>query len=55
VAPGEAHGLTDGYHEVVADPTTGTRTGRMQTVMATRVEGDLLRGTILPEPGGDER
>jgi threonylcarbamoyladenosine tRNA methylthiotransferase MtaB len=55
VAPGEAHGLTDGYHEVVADPTTGTRTGRMQTIMATRVEGDLLRGTILPEPGGDER
>jgi threonylcarbamoyladenosine tRNA methylthiotransferase MtaB len=55
VVPGEAHGLTDGYHEVVADPTTGTRTGRMQTVMATRVEGDLLRGTILPEPGGDER
>jgi hypothetical protein len=55
VAPGEAHGLTDAYHEVVADPATGTRTGRMQTVMATRVEGDLLRGTILPEPGGDER
>ena len=55
VAPGEAHGLTDGYHEVVADPATGTRTGRMQNVVATRVEGDLLRGAILPETGGDER
>jgi threonylcarbamoyladenosine tRNA methylthiotransferase MtaB len=55
VAPGEAHGLTDGYHEVVADPATGTRTGRMQNVVATRVEGDLLRGAILPETGGDDR
>ena len=55
VAPGEAHGLTDGYHEVVAVPATGTRTGRMQNVVATRVEGDLLRGAILLETGGDER
>jgi hypothetical protein len=55
VSAGEAHGLTDSYHEVVADPTTGTRTGQMQTVLATRVEGDLLRGIILPESDGDER
>jgi threonylcarbamoyladenosine tRNA methylthiotransferase MtaB len=54
VAPGEAHGLTDGYHEVAADPVPGTRTGGMQTVVATGVEGDLLRGSILPELGRDE-
>jgi threonylcarbamoyladenosine tRNA methylthiotransferase MtaB len=55
VAAGEAHGLTDAYHEVVADPATGTRTGQMQTVLVTGVEGDLLRAIILPEAGGDER
>ncbi len=55
MAAGEAHGLTDAYHEVVADPATGTRTGQMQTVLVTGVEGDLLRAIILPEAGGDER
>jgi threonylcarbamoyladenosine tRNA methylthiotransferase MtaB len=54
VAPGEAHGLTGGYHEMVADPVPGTRTGAMQTVFATGVEGDRLRGVILPAPGTDE-
>jgi threonylcarbamoyladenosine tRNA methylthiotransferase MtaB len=55
VTRGEAHGLTDGYHEVVADPAPGTRRGGMQTVVVTRVEGDLLRGAILPETGRDGR
>ena len=54
VTPGEAHGLTGGYHEMVADPVPGTRTGGIQTVLATSVEGDRLRGAILPELGTDE-
>ena len=53
VEAGTAHGLSDGYHEVVAVPTAGTRAGGMQTVVATGVEGELLRGTIVGESGAD--
>jgi len=53
VADGEAHGLSAGYHEVVAIPDPVTRAGGLQTVVVTGVEGEHLRGVIVPEPAGD--
>jgi threonylcarbamoyladenosine tRNA methylthiotransferase MtaB len=44
----EAHGLSAGYHEVVAVPDRATRVGGLQTVLVTGVEGDHLRGEIVP-------
>jgi len=49
---GEAHGLSAGYHEVVAVPDPLTRVGGLQTVLATGVEGDHLRGVIVPTTAG---
>jgi len=46
VSAGEAHGLSDGYHEVVAAAGPSTRAGGLQTVLVTGVEGDLLRGVL---------
>jgi len=46
VSAGEAHGLSDGYHEVVAAAPPGTRAGGLQTVLVTGVESDLLRGMV---------
>ncbi len=43
-----AHGLTAGYHEVVVDGGAGIRQGRLNLVRADAVEGDHLRGTLLP-------
>ena len=48
----EAHGLSAGYHEVVAVPDPLTRVGGLQTVLATGVEGDHLRGVIVPTTAG---
>jgi threonylcarbamoyladenosine tRNA methylthiotransferase MtaB len=50
----EAHGLSDGYHEVVAVPNPRTRVGGLQTVVATGVEGNRLRGVILSDPAADD-
>ena len=55
VSNGEAHGLSAGYLEVVAVPDPSTRVGGLQTVVATGVEGDRLRGALLPVPAGDGR
>ena len=52
VADGEARGLSDGYHEVVAIPDPSSRGGGLQSVLATGVEGDRLRGVIVPGPAG---
>jgi len=51
VSEGEARGLAGGYHEVVARPDSSTRVGGLQSVLATGVEGELLRGVIVPGPG----
>jgi threonylcarbamoyladenosine tRNA methylthiotransferase MtaB len=53
MADGEAHGLSAGYHEVVAVADPLTRVGGLQTVLATGVEGDHLRGVIVPTAAGD--
>ncbi|HYA00205.1 MAG TPA: MiaB/RimO family radical SAM methylthiotransferase [Candidatus Binatia bacterium] len=44
---GEAHGLTAGYHQVVASASSRTRVGSLQPVIPQRVEGDRLRCTIV--------
>jgi threonylcarbamoyladenosine tRNA methylthiotransferase MtaB len=46
VEPGEARGLSPGYHEVVAAPGPDTRPGRIETVLITEVDGEHLRGTL---------
>jgi threonylcarbamoyladenosine tRNA methylthiotransferase MtaB len=42
-----AHGLTAGYHEVIAGRGAGVRQGGLGFVRAEAVEGDHLRGTLL--------
>ena len=44
------HGLSDGYHEVVAVPDPASRAGGLQSVLVTGIEGDRLRGVIVPTP-----
>ena len=51
VADGEAHGLSAGYHEVIALPALGTRIGGMQQVEITRRDHDRVRGVVVS--GGD--
>jgi threonylcarbamoyladenosine tRNA methylthiotransferase MtaB len=53
VAHGEARGLSAGHHEVVATARPGTRVGGIQTVLATGVEEERLRGVVLPDARGD--
>ncbi len=53
LTPAEAHGLSAGYHEVVAVPDPMTRVGGLQTVLASGVEGDHLRGVIVPAAAED--
>jgi threonylcarbamoyladenosine tRNA methylthiotransferase MtaB len=42
-----AHGLTAGYHEVIADRGAGVRQGGLSLGRAETVEGDHLRCTLL--------
>ncbi len=42
-----AHGLTAGYHEVIADHAADARQGGLSLVRADEVEGDCLRCTLL--------
>ena len=49
-ADGQASGLSDGYHEVVAVPDPASRAGGLQCVLVTGIEGDRLRGVIVPTP-----
>ena len=53
VSEGEALGLSGGYHEVVAEPDRSTRIGGLQRVRATGLEGDRLRGVIVPSAAAD--
>jgi threonylcarbamoyladenosine tRNA methylthiotransferase MtaB len=47
VSAGEARGLTDTWHTVVATPNAQTAPGRLQRVRIEAPEGDALRATLL--------
>ena len=47
VDEGLAHGIAATYHSVVVDATPATRPGELSRVLATCVEGDTLRGTVI--------
>ncbi|HEY2702372.1 MAG TPA: MiaB/RimO family radical SAM methylthiotransferase [Candidatus Dormibacteraeota bacterium] len=49
VEEGEARGLSEGWHSVVAVPGPATVPGALEAVLVGAVEGDLLRAT-LPQP-----
>jgi threonylcarbamoyladenosine tRNA methylthiotransferase MtaB len=43
-----AHGIASTYHEVIARASPKTQPGALSRVLATDVEGELLRATVLP-------
>jgi hypothetical protein len=49
VEEGEARGLSEGWHTVVAVPGPATVPGALEEVLIDAVEGDVLRAT-LPGP-----
>jgi threonylcarbamoyladenosine tRNA methylthiotransferase MtaB len=46
VAGGEAHGLSAGWHSVVAVPGPATAPGALEEVVVEAVEGEVLRATL---------
>jgi hypothetical protein len=47
VAEGEARGLSEGWHTVVATPGAGTAPGGLEDVVVDAVEGEVLRATLV--------
>jgi threonylcarbamoyladenosine tRNA methylthiotransferase MtaB len=43
-----AHGIAASYHEVAAAPSPAIRLGGLSPVLATHVDGDVLRARLLP-------
>ncbi len=46
---GVAHGISATYHEVTADASAHTQPARLARVLATGVDGETLRATVLPQ------